>query len=292
MTTPAPAPESGARSSPFRSSEAIVIFIILCLLAATIRPVATEPGSSLGLFAAPIHFLTDLLLGWFLFPSRTLPQIKPDIDGIAVFFFTAAILTFAAHRFLAWLYPLRRNPDSSSPPQWKTGWSALLLAGAILLFTLTVSVSGIYHTLAWFSAPPRPVIQSRIPLFDPDYAFHDTAGILQEAIKTYNQNHAKEDRFQEFMLHKASTLQSHHQLMETGYFTRPDGSIYAAFVIPRDPVDRARLGIAIIGISKYSTYNESEFLKPGQSNVCTPQQILANWPALLQTLQSESSAEP
>jgi hypothetical protein len=122
------------------------ITVLLVMNQAARETVDPERWSSERLFVpvvqenlpSPHQTIGNLLLGWLLFPMRTLPfaqvQIESIVTGIVFLLITGIVLEIAGRILVG---------------SWQSRWTTVILFGFLLLHLMTYSAIGFIRQTAW-----------------------------------------------------------------------------------------------------------------------------------------------
>ncbi len=264
-------PSNPPDRSPSVTQIMVVIAVLFLLIGIVVSAISANPTQK--------TLINKLLLGWLIFPISTWPRITLDLDGIAAFLITFLMLALLAHFFFAWLYSAFR-PPASPILRWKTRWTIILSGSLILLFALTVSLTAITHNTLWLLTPANITPKLTHRPYPPDLAMYFQ---VQDIARLLNPKTSRASS--QTLLAGVITPPSAYTYLEHtefGFISRPDGSLYAAYILPRDPVQRARLGICVLTTDPDAPQaNTAEEIQQRLTNA-------ANWPALLHSLNQKA----
>jgi hypothetical protein len=246
-----------------------ILFLLVCLC----------PLSGSDLPQGPFFSLTPrILFGWVTFPWQI--QLSPAglLATLAVFLIPTALLYLALRRLLPQMLNKIRPDLPPLRPRLALTCAALL---TLLTLTLMAALSsffslaqpgepvGRYHLATRFTSTPEGALRSAFSVIATNMECH------QEAIQT-----GRPPRPASF----TKLYTRVHDIVQIGYIPRPDGTLYAAYAIPRDPQALAELGIHLF-IADAKTGYPVQDERP-------PLEIAANWPAILQSLQEQAKQAP
>ena len=107
-----------------------------------------------------IHGPLILVFGWIKFLIEKLPQITPNLEGIAMALTSLVLLIYGGHWFLRWLYSHwgpAREPDS--PRLWPMRWTLSLVALLFLFFSASIGFIGATHQTAWMIGADQSLVK-------------------------------------------------------------------------------------------------------------------------------------
>lgn len=148
-----PKPAAGCRPWFTRVAICGSVFLLIAIL---------FPQTGIWIFA-------ELLLGWFGFLKRILPQITTNWDLIGTALVCLVGFFAGSHWFLRWLtqYITERkragsDADESEPapvaPSWKPQWTLAINGLIWLSFFIGMSSIGIVHQAGWMAASDEPMM--------------------------------------------------------------------------------------------------------------------------------------
>jgi hypothetical protein len=109
----------------------------------------------LGAAAGTIGY--HLVMGWFLYAARVVPEVSVHWPGIVTAGLCLVLLGLGTHSFMKWLYanlgPAGANGESPgedmSGRRWKARWTVSFLSIIVLMFAVGICMVGIAHQTAW-----------------------------------------------------------------------------------------------------------------------------------------------
>ncbi|MDZ4778938.1 MAG: hypothetical protein SGJ19_01640 [Planctomycetia bacterium] len=99
-----------------------------------------------------------LLVGWWRFLARVVPQQHINWSGVATAVICLLLLAVGAHRFVSWFYTAWQSTGDESPRQgsWRFRWTAYLLGLVVLTFAAGTAFVGVVHQVIWLARSPSP----------------------------------------------------------------------------------------------------------------------------------------
>lgn len=97
-----------------------------------------------------------LLFGWFTFLKKVIPHVSFDPAALVVGMLSIAFLFMAVQYFLRWFsanYGVN-SEDGQGWRKWKIGWSFAALAIFVLMFMISISLTGLIHQIKWLRDEP------------------------------------------------------------------------------------------------------------------------------------------
>jgi hypothetical protein len=85
-----------------------------------------------------------LAIGWMTFLTRTLPKVTVDWGGVSMLLLCVFLAGAVGHNFCAWLWK-----GSGREGAWRLKWTAMGLAGVVLLFAAGTAFTGVTHQVGW-----------------------------------------------------------------------------------------------------------------------------------------------
>jgi prepilin-type processing-associated H-X9-DG protein len=134
----------------------------------------------------PVVFLIELLIGWWGYLGRTLPNVR--MNWIAVISATVCItaLLVLGHRLARWLWRETTNDQS----RWRFRWTLAGVAVFVFMFVAGIAAVGVTHQSAWLARSDKPMFQSRRSRIADQVRCGSNLRQLGQAILLYAKEHS------------------------------------------------------------------------------------------------------
>jgi len=120
-----------------------VTFVVLFLMAC------------LGIVPPPVYFLAYLFVGWAVYLSRVVPEIRPDLSGLLMATIALAGVLSLGHLLARWLWRETASAGVLRPP-WQKRWTASAIV-ILLMFVAGIAATGITHQSVWLAKSDKPM---------------------------------------------------------------------------------------------------------------------------------------
>jgi hypothetical protein len=102
--------------------------------------------------------LGTLVIGWWRFLARVLPQQHINRSGMATAAICLLLLAVGMQWFLSWFYTAWQASSEEQPHQstWRFRWTAYLLGLIMLTFAAGTAFVGVVHQTTWLTTSPEP----------------------------------------------------------------------------------------------------------------------------------------
>lgn len=99
-----------------------------------------------------------LLVGWWRFLARVLPQQHVNWSGVATAAICLLLLAVGMQWLLSWFYAAWQSTgeELSRKGTWRIRWTAYLLGLIVLTFAAGTAFVGVVHQTTWLTTSPEP----------------------------------------------------------------------------------------------------------------------------------------
>lgn len=181
-----------------------------------------------------------LVLGWFWFLERVLPEVTFRWDAIAETVVVGVVLGVGSHQLLRRLWAQWHAGEAEARP-WPARWSVSLVALIVLLFCATMATVGIGHQVGWLVSGRAPVLESSWRFFRLE---RDNTRLCERALE-YSRLGVTDGRMTQVLLRATDTQDEAERLYVVP--RRGPGGEAGFLVFPRDPVTREQAGAVRCG---------------------------------------------
>jgi hypothetical protein len=187
----------------------------------------------------------SLLLGWFAFLKRVVPEVAISWSGVGMVILCSALVIAGLHSLCSWIFAHNRTGGESV--KWRWQWSASIYAGAWVLFLAAMGITGFAHQLIWLAASDEPLLVERRGSIVARVQLRNTTVSLADAANdsAWEFAAAREAFFSEAVpgLRKGdSAIDKFHILFLPG----TQATLRAAIVFHRDPKLQRAAGFLVV----------------------------------------------
>jgi hypothetical protein len=113
-------------------------------------------GWAIGAAGLPMaEMLATLLLGWWRFAARVLPQQQVSASGVLTALVCLTMLLAGLHGFLSW-FTQAWYAGHPQPVHWRFRWTAYAVGLTVLMFAAGIAFVGVVHQSLWLATSPEP----------------------------------------------------------------------------------------------------------------------------------------